>query len=151
MAEHITLAEARAWLEPTKLTLSTLDSELEAQVATQVFAQLLGTFDTTTWVNAGSTPKAIRTMISMYYVAWTYDKHYSDDAENNAYADKLRRYADIMLAQLIAGTLELEELPDANIGVSSPSFFPNDESSAREPSDLSPSDGPPSFTMGTRF
>jgi hypothetical protein len=146
MAEHITLAEARAWLEPTKLTLSTLDSELEAQVA-----QLLGTFDTTTWVNAGSTPKAIRTMISMYYVAWTYDKHYSDDAENNAYADKLRRYADIMLAQLIAGTLELEELPDANIGVSSPSFFPNDESSAREPSDLSPSDGPPSFTMGTRF
>lgn len=151
MAEHISVAEAQAWIEPTKLTLSVLEPELEAQVTTLIFSQLLGTFQTNTWVSAASTPKVVRTIIAMHYVAWTYDKYYSDDAENNAYADKLRTYANIMLAQLVAGTLELEELPDANAGISSPSFFPNDASSAREPSELYPSDGPPSFTMGTVF
>ena len=151
MAEHITLAEANAWLEPTKLTLSAIDSELEAQVTNLIFARLLGTFDTASWLNVATTPKIVRTIIAMHYVAWTYDKTYSDDAESNAYAALLRQYADANLVGLIAGNIELEELPDANVGVSSPSFFPNDASSVREPTQDHPSDGPPSFTMGTVF
>jgi hypothetical protein len=151
MAEHITLQEANAWIEPTKLTLSDIETELESQVTSQIFARLLGTFDTASWVNVGSTPKIVRTVIAMYYVSWIYDRAYSDDADSNAYAERLRAYADATLIGLAAGSIELEELPDANAGISSPTFFPNDASSAQEPTSLNPSDGPPSFTMGTVF
>lgn len=147
----IALSDAQAWIEPTKLTLSVIEPELEAQITTQIFSQLLGVFDTTAWVNPASTPAIVRSIIAMYYVAWVYDRAYSDDAEANAYAALLRSYADRNIAGLIAGNIELVELPDANVGVSSPSFFPNDASSAREPTQDSPSDGPPAFTMGTIF
>lgn len=151
MAIHISLAEANAWSEPTKLTLSAIDAVLEDQISTLIFSRLLGTFDTTTWVNEASTPKIVRTIIAMHYVAWTYDKFYSDDAEANAYAALLRSYADANLAGLIAGNIELIELPGANDTVSSPAFFPNDASSDRQPTVDNPSDGPPAFTMGTVF
>lgn len=148
---NIELADAQAWIEPTKLTLSALDVQLEAQVTTQIYSRLLGTFETTSWNTPATTPAIVRSIIAMYYVAWVYDRAYSDDAEANAYAQLLRQYADANIAGLIAGTIELVELPDANVGVSSPSFFPNDASSARQPTPENPSDGPPSFTMGTIF
>jgi len=148
---NIDITDAQAWVEGTKLTLSSLDANLEPQVTSLIFAQLLGTFNTVAWVNPASTPRIVRTIIAMHYVAWLYDRAYSDDAEANAYAALLRQYADANLAGLIAGTIELSELPDANAGISSPSFFPTDLSSSQEPTDLNPSDGPPSFTMGTVF
>lgn len=151
MVARISLADANAWLEPTKLALSELDANLEAQITTQIFARLLGSFDTSTWVNSNTTPAVVRSAIAMYYVAWTYDKFYSDDAEANAYAALLRQYADLTLSGLIGGTIELEELPTANDGISKPSFFPTDASSANEPTADNPSDGGPSFTMGTVF
>lgn len=151
MATHISIDDAQAWIEPTKLTLSTLDTNLEAQVSALVLSRLLGTFDTASWVNDSTTPGIVRTIIAMHYVAWLYDKYYSDDAEDNAYAALLRRYADANIAGLVAGNIELIELPDANEGVSSPVFFPNDLSSAQEPTDTNPSDGGPAFTMGRVF
>lgn len=147
----IELADAQAWIEPTKLTLSALDEQLEAQIVTQIYSRLFGTFNTTTWNSPATTPAIVRSIIAMYYVAWTYDKYYSDDAEANAYAERLRAYADANIAGLVAGAIELIELPDANVGVSSPTFFPNDASSANSPTRDNPSDGPPSFTMGTVF
>lgn len=147
----IGLNDVQAWIEPTKLALSEIDTDLESQVTDQIFGRLLGTFDTTTWNSPSTTPGIIRSAIAMYYTAWLYDKTYSDDAEANAYATLLRQYADLNINGLIAGTIEIIELPDVNVGVSSPSFFPNDESSANCPTVDNPSDGPPSFTMGTVF
>jgi hypothetical protein len=151
VADHISVDEANAWVDSTKLAVSSIDANLEQQVTASIFARLLGTFDTTTWINTSTTPQIVRTIIAMYYISWIYDRAYSDDAESNAYAALLRQYADANIAGLVAGTIELAELPDANAGVSSPTFFPTDFSSSQEPTDLNPSDGPPAFTMGTTF
>lgn len=152
MAVHISAAEANAWLEPTKLALTTIDEDLESQITIMIFSRLLGSFDTTTWVNFASTPQIVRTVIAMYYVAWIYDRAYSDNGEASDYAERLRQYADLTVAGILGGGIELVEFPDANAGMSSPSFYPNDVSSAQDPLLSSdPSAGPPSFTMGTVF
>jgi hypothetical protein len=151
MAAHIGIDDANAWLEPTKLTLSDIDPNLEGQVSAQIFGRLLASFDTSTWLTSATTPQIVRTVIAMYYVAWTYDKFYSDDAESNAYASLLRQNADLIIAGLLAGTIELVELPTANDEIGSPVFFPNDVSSAACPTADNPSAGGPSFTMGTVF
>ena len=146
---HITLSEANAWLEPTKLTLSTIDAALEQQVVNLVYGRLANAFDTSSWVNESTTPVLVRTIIAMHYVAWTYDRTYSDDADANAYARLLRQYADVNIQGLIDGNLELIESPTANDDRGKPVFFPTDASSANEPTSDRPSDGGPAFTMGT--
>lgn len=148
---RITLAEANAWLEPTKLTLAAIDPELESQVVNLVFGRLAPVFETGSWLNDASTPSIVRTIIAMHYVAWTYDKYYSDDAESNAYARLLRQYADVNIAALVSGDIELVELPMANDEIKKPAFFPNDVSSANDPTPDNPSDGGPSFLMGSVF
>lgn len=148
---NIDVTDAQAWIEPTKLTLSELDTQLESQVVTQIFGRLLGTYNTSTWNSPATTPNIVRSIIAMYYVAWTYDKTYSDDAEANEYARLLRQYADTNIAGLVSGSIELVELPTESSAVGKPSFFPNDLSSATAPTTENPSDGPPSFTMGTVF
>lgn len=151
MATRITLADANAWLESTKLTLSAIDPELERQISSLILGRLAPVFDTSSWLNDQSTPALVRTIIAMNYVAWVYDKNYSDDAEDNAYARLLRQYADVNMAALIAGDIELAEAPEANDEITKPAFFPNDVSSANEPTPDNPSDGGPSFLMGSVF
>jgi hypothetical protein len=148
---HITLDEANAWLEPTKLALTAIDENLEHQVVSLIYGRLAPVFNTSSWVNSAGTPEIIRTIIAMHYIAWTYDKFYSDDAEANAYAQTLRAVADANLQALLNGDVELVEQPTANDEIKKPSFFPNDISSANEPTPDRPSDGGPAFTMGSIF
>ena len=149
MAAHITVPEAQAWAEQTKLTISTLDTELEAHLAAEVITRLSSAFDTTTWTSDVTTPKLVRTIISKLYVAWVYDRQYSEDIEQgNNYADRLKQNAEGLMIGLIDGTIELPGLPDTS---GSPAFYPTDASSAQEPTFLDPSLGPAAFSMGKRF
>lgn len=149
---HISTADANAWLEPTKLTLDSLDESLEAQVSTDILSRLSSTFDTTYWVDETTTPQLIRTIIAMYYVAWVYDKTYSDNEENNSYAVLLRQYADLNIQGLLSGSLELAgDSNNQNLNVGEPAFFPNDVSSSNCSTPSNPSDGGPSFLMGSVF
>lgn len=148
---HFTVAELNAWSEPTKLTLSAIDSSLELQVATQVLPQLASVFNTSTWTNDATTPALVRSIMAMYYVAWIYDRTYSEDAESNEYSQLLRTTAQANINGLINGTVILAEDPTANAYSGTPSFYPNDASSALAPTAETPSDGPPSFMIGTVF
>jgi hypothetical protein len=147
---HITVAEAQAWAEGTKLTVTTLDTELEAHLAEEVIRQLDSAFDVTTWTSDSTTPKLVRTIISKLYVAWLYDRQYSEDIEQNGsnYADRLKENAAALLVGLIAGTIELPGVEDI---AGSPLFYPTDESSAMTPTVDDPSLGPAAFSMGMRF
>jgi len=146
---HITLVEAQAWAEATKLRLTTLDAALEAHLAEEVLRQVASAFDVTTWIDDVTTPKLIRTIISKLYVAWLYDRQYSEDIEQgDNYADRLKENANNLLAGLIAGTIELPGLPDS---AGSPTFYPTDASSATPPTFDDPSLGPAAFSMGMRF
>lgn len=150
MAAHISVAEAQAWAEGTKLTIASLDTELEAHLATEVIIQLQSAgIDTTTWTNDTNTPKLVRTIISKLYVAWLYDRQYSEDIEAGSnYADRLKENANLLLTGLIAGTIELD--PTAASGGQAV-FYPTDASSAQEATSDDLSLGPAAFSMGMRF
>jgi hypothetical protein len=149
MVAHISVAEAQAWAEGTKLTISSLDQELEAHLAEETIRRLDSAFDVTLWVDAAGTPKLVRTIISKLYVAWLYDRTYSEDIEQgNNYADRLKINAEILMTGLLDGTIELPGLPDV---AGSPVFYPTDASSAMQPTFDDPSLGPAAFSMGMRF
>jgi hypothetical protein len=148
---HISVTEANAWTEPTKLTLASIDANIETQIINLIFPRFkTAGFPTTSWTNEASTPALIRTIIAMHYVAWQYDKHYAQEEEASAYAALLRVQADANIASLLTGDITLDEfvLP---LDPGTPTFFPNDLSSSLEPTIDTPSDGGPSFMMGTVF
>lgn len=150
---HITVDEANAWLEPTKLTLTTptfsepTSLALEESAVELIFSRLRLYTDTTIWTDEEDTPDLIRKLIAMMYVAYTYDKTYSDNADDNAYANRLRRAVDLAIEGIIEGTYQIEGVDIPTIGP--PEFFPTDASSANPASIDSPSDGGPYFLMGT--
>ena len=151
---YVTKEEVNAWLEPTKLSVTTIEVELETQVANMIMGQLGGSFDTSVWTNNTNTPKLIRTIIAMHYAAWVTDRAFSDSSDElNAYAQLLRSMADANIAGLIAGVLTYDDIPPTGDGtdISSPAFFPNDLSSSQKPTADSPHDGPAVFQMGQVF
>jgi hypothetical protein len=151
---HITVAEAQAWLESSKLTLTSLDTEQEAQIASQVLARVVSAYpeDAVAWVDSTTTPRLIRSIIAMMYAGWYYDRQYSENPEDNSYADRLRAAAESLLEGIIAGTIDVVEVDDLpNIG--QPAFYPTDASSAPDakPSSTDPSAGPALFSIGKVF
>ena len=146
---RITVSQAQAWAEGTKLNISALDNDLLDLLEEEVVRQLASITDVTVWVDALTTPRLVQTIISKLYVAWTYDKQYSEDIEQgNNYADRLKLNAQALLTGLLAGTIELPGVPDVS---GSPVFYPTDASSAMEPTSDDPSLGPAAFSMGMRF
>jgi hypothetical protein len=155
---HISVSDAQAYATPRKLDLGTsLDGDLENSIATQVIAQLSTTFDTTTWVDGTTTPALVRSIIGMYYVAWFYQRTYAEDTGTATYADRLLRWAQMLINGLLAGNTVLVEVPSSTIDHSTPAFYPNDQSSRTRPDDLDITDpergsvGPAYFTMGQVF
>jgi len=151
---HISVDDANAWLEATKLdlTASDLDADLELQVSTQILNRLGIVFDVSGWSTRETTPRLVRSIIAMEYVAWVYDKTYADNEDANSYAALLRQHVEANITGLMAGNITLPEVdPNPAQDTSEPVFFPNDASSANEPSMDFPSDGPPAFMMGTVF
>lgn len=106
---YITVQDANAWTDKSKLTLTELDSELEASVARQVFARISQAYDTSTWVDSNTTPSLIRKIIAMQYVAWYYERAYSEDGGQNTYSDRLFQQAEALIEGLITGAIDLPD------------------------------------------
>lgn len=153
---RITVQEAQAWAQgegDSKLTIGTLNAELLNQVEVQVLSALSNSgYDTSTWTNDTTTPKLVRSIIAMLYVAWLYDKAYSEDVdEGNAYAALLRGAAQANIAGILDGTFTLDGAVLTGVAADSPSFYPTDNSSRLSPTDYDSSLGPAAFSMGQRF
>jgi len=147
---HIDTADANAWVEQTKLKIATFDAAFLDQIEAQVLGRVASQFDTSTWVSPATTPKMVKSIIAMWYVAWLYDKTYSEDQEKgNDYAALLRAHAESLLVGILDGSIVLPEVPNQEPG--SPSFYPTDDSSAMCPTPEDPSLGPARFSMGSIF
>lgn len=141
--------QAQAWAEGTKLTIAALDLNLLAHIENEVIGRLNSAFDTSTWVDDVTTPVLVQTIISKMYVAWLYDRQYSEDIEQGSnYADRLKANAETLTMGLLDGTIEIPGIPDV---AGSPVFYPTDASSAQPPTFDDPSLGPAAFSMGQRF
>jgi hypothetical protein len=146
---NISTADAQAWAELTKLTVSTLDADLETQIATQVLSRIAQAYDVSGWTNSTNTPKLVKNIIAMMYVSWLYSKTYSEDETgSNEYAIRLLAYAETLILGIISGANDLDETPEQVGPTTTPSYYPTDASSALEPTSDDPSLGPAKFTMG---
>lgn len=151
MAELITPAEANAWAEKTKLVVTTLDDDLLFQVQSIILGRLSSVYDVSGWTDSTSTPKLVRTIISMKYFAKVYARAYSEDNDSaDNYAMRLDAEAESLLVNIIAGLIPIDDGGgDDTIG--QPVFYPTDASSALCPTSDDPSLGPAHFSMGTSF
>lgn len=147
---RITVRQAQSWSEKTKLPVTGLDTDLLTQVENQVLGMLATGFDTSTWLDASSTPPIVQQILAMLYVSWFYNRQYSEDQEHvNVYATLLRAEAESLIQGLLDGSVLMPGQPAST--EADPSFYPNDSSSAQEPTSDDKSLGDASFSMGTVF
>jgi hypothetical protein len=122
----ITLAEAAAWGEKTKLApaLVVLDTELLGQVEAEVLGNLAAVADTSTWTTSLTTPSLVKTIIAKLYLAWIIDRQYSEDQELSAYAALLRASALSLQAGIVNSTIDIPGAIATGDGL--PSSYPTD-------------------------
>lgn len=148
---RITLAEAQAWLESTKMTQASLDAALLAHLEEEILGMLDSIYDVSGWTTDSNTPKLVRTAISKLYASYLIDRQYSENQdEGNDYAARLKENSEMIITGLIEGRIVLPEVPTPD-SPRQPSFFPNNASSALEPTSDDPSLGGPWFSIGKSF
>lgn len=141
--------DAQAWSEKTKLPIAQLDSELASQIEIRVLARLTVAYpdDVSTWISPDTTPSIVKTVIAMQYVAWFYDRQYSEEQEAlNDYAVLLRAEAESLIQGIIDGSIVIPGIVVPS--VEDPGYYPNDVSSALTPTLTDRSLGDAKFSMG---
>ena len=133
---HITATDAQEWIESTKLPISSLDTALENTVSNEVLGQLYQTYGqyVPDWTDNTNTPQVVKQVISMFYVAWAYDRQYAEVETNEAqtsYGATLRAWAQNLLNNIIRGSVSIVEI-EPNQPAVAPVFYPNDQSSSRD-------------------
>jgi hypothetical protein len=147
---RIEKSDVQAWVEHTKLTVEALDPAMLSQLEAKVLGQLGGSFDTSSWTTPTNTPTLVKSVIAITYASWLYNRAYSEDQEAlNDYALWLLAQANDLMTGILSGSIILDGVPVPSTG--GPSFYPNDESSALDPTCDDPSLGGPKFSMGGRF
>lgn len=146
---YITVADAQAWAESTKLTMSDLDTDLLASVSTVILAKVAGRFDTTSWIDTTNTPSLIRKIIAMEYTAWYINRAYSSDEGLSVYARRLMAMVLDLIAGLLDGGIILtDDTNPADALGGTAQFYPTDSSSLAVATVDDMSLGGPVFTMG---
>jgi hypothetical protein len=157
---HITATQVQTWLETTKLTISSIEPGLEAQVAGEALGRLTQTYSefVPLWVDASTTPEVVQQAIAMIYAGWLYDRAYSEvmaQLPGTSYGVTLRKWGNSLLADIIKGTVSIAEI-EPNQPAVAPVFYPTDASSTidawrtnTDPNDLSL--GPGAFGTGKVF
>lgn len=152
----VTLAQVQQWLESTKLTLSSYDTELELTAERRVFAEAAQSYDVSGWVGTSTTPVLIQEIIAMFTAAWTYQRQYSEDSETGSwYVTWLEGKAQSLLDSVSKGLIDLldtTQIPSSD----SPVFWPTDAATSiadplqnGDPAD--PNGAPRWFSMGKVF
>ncbi len=148
----VTKEEIQHWLEVTKLDIEAdYDlGDLAKQAEILLFSKLATKFDTSSWIDAASTPELVRTMVAMLTASFEYHKAYSETSDaGNPYAIELRNlvlgtppdHEDGILAGLLNGSVTLVDAPgESPADLGTISFLPDDNT---EPV--------ATFTMGVRF
>jgi hypothetical protein len=152
---RISVAEVQGWLDGAKITISTLDADLLANLEAETLSRLASVYNTSGWTDSTNTPKIIRTVISKYYASWLIDRFYSENTPNlSEYAKRLCDNADMVMNGIIEGQIVVQDgtgstvVPETSRG---PSFYPTDASSSQEPTTDDMSLGGPYFSLGRSF
>lgn len=111
--EAIVEQEVNAFLPKDKWQIENLgfDEFEQVTVATaKVFGLLKDIYPVQEWYT-GDAPKLIRNIIAMHVAAWVYARQFSEDTANiNSYASWLLRQAEQLLASVVSGAIQFEEV-----------------------------------------
>lgn len=149
---RIAAGDAQAWAEGTKLPIEQLDPALLSQVEVRVVARLTAAFpdDIATWASPETTPDIVKSVIAMLYVAWFYDRQYSEEQESlNDYAVLLRSQAEELITGILDGSIVIPGIVVPTLD--GPAFYPDDASSSLCPTPYDRSLGDAKFSMGQVF
>src|SRR3954469_22387678 len=125
----ITLADAQAWGEKTKLAPAWkdgLDLPLLDLVEVEVLGNMGTVADTSTWINPDVTPGLVRTIISKLYVAWIIDRQYSEDEGLSEYGALLRATATTLMTSITESEIDIPGATPGDAGDGLPSVWPDD-------------------------
>lgn len=116
--------DASAWADGSKLVIDALDGDLAESVTTGVYDRVRVMYNTAAWVGPSSTPSLIRKIMAMQYVAWLYERTYSEDGAGNTYANRLFLESEMLLNNLVSGVIVLEDVPSlaGTTGLGSPLY-----------------------------
>jgi hypothetical protein len=134
MALHVTVAEVQSWLDHDKLPLAANDPlPEETNASAMVLSRLSNVYNTSTWLDAVTTPLIVRVIISALTASYRYNKIYSEEEDaGNRYAGKLEGRALELLSMLVNGDLTIPEVPPGTVTTFDPLFWPTDETGAME-------------------
>ena len=107
---YINIALANAWTDKDRLNLTTIDADLENQIASQVIERASQAFDTSLWQNTATTPTIIKSIIAMMYVGRSGQARTQDNINGvDNYWTKLVEDAMRLLDSVIRGELVLRD------------------------------------------
>lgn len=131
MSNLITVDEARAWGEKTKLAPAWkdgLDGDLLSQIQGEVLGNIAAVADTTPWIDSSTTPSMVKTIIAKFYVAWLIDRQYSEDEDLSAYAALLRTTAMSLQTGITSSEIDIPGITTGDAGDGLASGYPLDNS-----------------------
>jgi len=129
MASLITIQDAQAWGEKTKLAPAWkdgLDTALLELIQAEVLGNVASVADTSAWLDPDTTPLLVKTLLSKFYVAWLIDRQYSEDEDLSAYAALLRTTAQTLLDDITTSEIDIPGVTPAGGGDGLPSSYPTD-------------------------
>jgi len=151
---RITVQDAKGWVRTSKFTIGDLETELLEQIEEEVLSRLASAYAVSTWIDASTTPRLVRVIIAKMYVAYTYQKAYSEDEDSMpAYARSLLNNANDLMTGILDGTITLSDGAASALDAErDPAFYPNDLSSSLCPGDFGDDSlGDAKFSMGRVF
>lgn len=105
---YIDVALVNAWTDKDRYNLTTIDGQLESQIAAQVIQRASQAFDTHSWSNSATTPMIIKSIIAMIYVGRSYQAKTLDNINGiDNYGTKLVEDGYRFLEAVVAGELQL--------------------------------------------
>jgi len=151
VASFLTTNLVQTFLEGTKLTIQSIDSNLEDLVKNMTFGRLVARFDTSGWTGSGTTPSYVLQMMAMKYASMYYRRQYSESLEeDNNYSVYLDKTWDMILDQLLSGEMDIPGISTSAAGT--PVFWPNDASTQLAETDpTNEMASPLMFQVGQQF
>jgi hypothetical protein len=121
----ITVNEANAWADKSKLILDTIDPQLATSVTDQVFSRISPVYEVASWTDNSNTPSLVCKITAMLYVAWIYERAYSEDGGQNTYSARLFEQAYGLLDGIASGALSLSDvdIPVTALNTFTPGFL----------------------------
>lgn len=157
---YLDAADIQPWLNKTKFTITTVDVTHEQTIVNFVFGKLSQRYDTSTWLDAASTPELIKNLLSMLVASAHLRRAVSEEDGLTKYADWLEYRATKVCDDIVAGSIDIPGVdPDSTSSLGGSSvFFPTDtattlweEDHEFDGSSLAEGAAPMVFTMGQRF